>query len=98
MVCGGLGWFAVVWGGLRYFDGAVDILHVYMNFVKFHYSFSAFYRKQFSRRAESKRKIMTRIWHNQNQNPALETKIGITKMMNYHEGQKRGLDRYSCSD
>ena len=22
MVCGGLGWFAVVWGGLRYFDGA----------------------------------------------------------------------------
>ena len=23
MVCGGLGWFAVVWGGLRYFDGAL---------------------------------------------------------------------------
>ena len=22
VVCGGLGWFAVVWGGLRYFDGA----------------------------------------------------------------------------
>ena len=25
MVCGGLGWFAVVCGGLRYFDGAKEV-------------------------------------------------------------------------